>query len=361
MPVETAGESVSARGIRRRPVWIYEAPWDLFVALCWVPIFFVWHLLLAGSGPPSDHLLQEGVTVALLVSFLHQPLTFGLVYGDANQFALHRRLFAWAPVVAVSVAIVAALENLAIVIPIAAAWNLQHTLQQRYGLQRIYAGKSGYGSPRLDRAFSYVVMAAALFAVAAMPGTARLVQRSGLDPMNARAVQLLVDVRPEALWLLALALAALVAVIGALIRQEVAAGAKANPAKWIYQISSLALVASIVVDPAAGFIAYVSAHSIEYAVVVYRTAERRYSAGQGPGVTSFLGRVGRTAAGRVAFFSAVVALALAVHSLVHGVVFNAVLYSVGALHFTFDSVIWKLRRPAVSRDFAIRAPSAARA
>jgi hypothetical protein len=114
-----------------------------------------------------------------------------------------------------------------------------------------------------------------------MPGTSGLVERSGLDPMNARSVHLLIDLRPEARWLLAAAIVAMVNVIAALVRQERAVGPRANPAKWLYQISSLALVASIVVDPADGFIAYISAHSIEYAVIVYRTAERRYSAGGG--------------------------------------------------------------------------------
>jgi len=358
MSVSPAAEPLSDHDAARGPVWIYGAGWDLFVALCWVPVFLVWHLLLAGTGPSTDRLLQEGVVVALLVSFLHQPLTFGLVYGDGNQFALHRRLFAWAPVVAISVAVIAAAANLAIVIPVAAAWNLQHTLQQRYGLLRIYAGKSGYGSARLDRAFAYVAMTVALLAVAAMPRTASLVQRSGLDPMNARAVDLLVRLRPEALFLLLLAAVAMVVVIVALVRQERAAGSKANPAKWIYQISSLALVASIIIDPAAGFIAYVTAHSIEYGVIVYRTAERRYSVGRGPGAATFLGRVARTTPGRLVFFGGIAAIAFAVHGLVHGVAFNAILYSVGALHFTFDAVIWKLRKPAVSRDFAIRTATA---
>ena len=352
--------SVPSSVAGRRFVWIFGARWDLFVSLSWIPVFLVGHVLLAGSGPGADHLLQDGVAVALLVSFLHQPLTFGLVYGDASQFALHRRLFAWAPVAAVSVAVLAAVWNLAVVVPIAAAWNLQHTVQQRYGLQRIYAGKSGYGSARLDRALAYAPMVAVLAAVAAMPGTATLVQRSGLDPMNAGAVRLLIELRPEALFVVAVATVLSVWVVGAVVRQERAAGQAANPAKWLYQVSSLALVAAIVVDPAAGFIAYVSAHALEYGVVVYRTAERRYASGEGPGAASLLGRAGRTVTGRVAFFGGIVGAAFAVHGLVHGVAFNAVLYSVGALHFTYDAVIWKLRKPAVSRDFAI-APAPARA
>jgi hypothetical protein len=38
---------------------------------------------------------------------------------------------------------------------------------------------------------------------------------------------------------------------------------------------------------------------------------------------------------------------------VHGSALNAVVYAVGALHFTFDAVIWKLRKPVVARDFRL--------
>jgi hypothetical protein len=335
-------------------VWVYGPGWDIFMAFSWVPVFCLSHVLISGSGPSSADLLREGVVLALLVSFLHQPLTFGLVYCDPQQFALHRRLFVIAPVVAVAVALWAAVSNLSVVIPVAALWNLQHTLQQRYGLQRIYAAKSGYGSARLDRAVAYVPMAAALFAVAAMPRITELVQRSGLDPMNARAVALLVRLRPASAWLLVAALVATAVVMTALLRQEWLARPAANPAKWLYQLSSLALVASLVFDPAAGFIAYVSAHSVEYAVVVYRTAERRYGRGEDAGrQRGLLQRVGRNAPGRIGFFGLIVLGAFAIHNSVHGVAFNAVLYSVGALHFTYDAFIWKLRKPAVARDFAV--------
>jgi hypothetical protein len=335
----------------RRPLWIFSPGLDFLVAWCWVPMFLVWHVLMSGRGPSADTFLREGVVVALAVSFLHQPLTFGLVYGDKRQVALHRPLFTWAPVVAVTVAVIAAVENLWIVVPVAAAWNLQHTLQQRYGLERIYAGKSGYGSARLDRALAYVPMTAVLFAVAAVPSTTGLVARSGLDPMNAGAVRLLVQIRPVATILLVAATIATGAVVALVVRQEVAAGSKANPAKWCYQLASLLLLGSIVIDPAAGFIAYVTAHAVEYGVVVYRTAERRY--GHTTEVESFLDRVARSTAGRVAFFGGIVVAAWAARTFVHGDGFNALLYAVGALHFTYDAVIWKLRKPAVAETFAI--------
>jgi hypothetical protein len=175
---------------------------------------------------------------------------------------------------------------------------------------------------------------------------------------------LLTGVRPAALALLVPVGLAAVALTIAVIRQEVfharpgvgSLEKPANPAKWLYQGSSVVLIAALALDPAAGFIAYVGAHAIEYFVVVYKTSEKRFGAGGGSGL---LGRVGRNLWGRVAVLGGIVVLALVVHARLHGTAFNVVLYSVGALHFLYDSVIWKLRKPAVAADFAIRAGAAA--
>jgi hypothetical protein len=139
-------------------------------------------------------------------------------------------------------------------------------------------------------------------------------------------------------------------------RQEVAAGEAANPAKWIYQGSSLLLIASLAIDPIAGFIAYVGAHAIEYAVVVYKTAESRY--GRSRDRSTLLGRVAWSAWGRVAVMAATAGAALWLASRFRGDAGNVVLFTVGALHFLYDGFIWKLRKPAVAADFAIKsAPS----
>src|SRR6202035_2146148 len=203
MVVSESASVVQPVGLTRRPVWVFGPGLDLVMSLCWVPVFLAAHVVTSGPGPASTHRLQEAVVLALLVSFLHQPLTFGLVYGDRSQFLQHRRLFVWAPVAAVTVAALAAINGWWVVVPIAATWNLHHVLQQRYGIQRIYAGKSRYGSARLDRAAVYVPMAAVLLAVAAMPATPALVTRSGLDPRNAGGVALLVHLRPVAAIFLA--------------------------------------------------------------------------------------------------------------------------------------------------------------
>ena len=345
---ETGGRVVGRAGLRAR--WIYGPRADLLIALCWVPLWAVGHVLSAGRGPADDDLLRRALAATFVISFLHQPLTLGLVYGDPQQFNQRRRLFIWAPVVTVALVTVAVVAQLWVVIPIAALWNTVHTLQQRYGLSRIYARKSGYGSALLDRSVLYAWMVCVVLAVAADPGTTGLVRRVGLDQVNAGGIRLLTDVRPLALVLLAPAGLVALAATAALVRQEARAPA-ANPAKWGYQASSLVLIASIAVDPAAGFIAYVGAHAVEYFVVVYRTTASRYDGRSD--TAGLLPWAARKAPGRITAIALVVALALAVHARLHGDAYDAALYTVGVLHFLYDGFIWKLRRPAVASDFAI--------
>jgi hypothetical protein len=351
--LEATGGQKSAPAVRA--VWVFSARSDLLIALCWVPLFLVGLRVASAHGPAADETLRRMVGAAFLLSFLHQPLTLGLVYGDANRFRERRRLFTWSPLVALAVVGAAVALHLWVIIPVAAVWNTVHTLQQRYGLSRIYARKSGYGSPLLDRWVLYAFMVSALLVVAANPGTLRLVDRVELDPTNAGAVRRLVEARPFALMALVVFGTAAAALLVALIRQEMrqasGASAPANPAKWLYQGSSLALIVAIALNPAAGFIAYVGAHAIEYFVVVYKTAESRYGAKSDP--TTLLGRAAYRPAGRAACFAAVAAAAFLVYSRTHGQAFDVVLYTVGILHFWYDGFIWKLRKPAIAADFSI--------
>jgi hypothetical protein len=146
----------------------------------------------------------------------------------------------------------------------------------------------------------------------------------------------LTSLRPVAWALLVPASLVAVAVAVAIIWQESTAE-HPNPAKWLYQASSLALIAAIAVDPVAGFVAYVGAHAVEYFVVVYKTTESRH---------------GRQV-GRLGVLAGVVGVALVAHGQLHSEVYDVTIYTVGALHFLYDSFIWKLRKPAVAADFAI--------
>jgi hypothetical protein len=330
--------------------WIYGRATDAVVALVWIPVFLLARQAVAGNGPLGSLSLTKLVDLTLLFSFMHQPLTLPLVYADGRQFSQRRALFTWAPVIALAAAVTAVGFNLWVVVPIAAIWNTIHTLQQRYGLCRIYSRKAGYGSALLDRAVLYLWMAATLLLVAANPSTKSLLDRVDIGANNDSAVRILTSVRPYAMALLVPVAALAVIVTVAIFRQEATAG-RPNAGKWLYQASSLALIASIAINPIAGFVAYVAAHAIEYVIVVYRNARSRTAGPEGEHTP--LGRMARTRLGRAAFVLAVMAFAGIVHAQLHQNAYLVVLYTVGALHFLYDGVIWKLRKPAIAASFAI--------
>ena len=353
-----AQTSGGVRTVAPRWSWIFGVRADLTIALCWIPIFLIAHVLSATGT--NDELLNRMFRGAFVLSLLHQPLTLALVYGDREQFALRRRLFTWSPPIAVGLIAAAVLLDLWIVVPIAAVWNTVHTLQQRYGLSRIYSRKAGYGSARLDRAVLYVGMVAAILVAGSSSATLAALGRVMLDDRNSAAVTDLTSVRPYAIWLVTPAVVAFAVVLWMLVRQERAHVVEANPAKWLYQASSLALIAAIAYDPLAGFVAYVAAHAIEYTIVVDKTVDKRYAAARTD--MPLLGRLVRDRRARTASFVAFVALVLwfesGVRDAIPGHAYLIVVYSVGILHFWYDSFIWKLRRPAVARDLGIEAAPA---
>lgn len=338
--------------------WIFGIRADLAIALCWIPIFALAHLLSASGA--NDELLNRMFRGAFVLSLLHQPLTLALVYGDREQFALRRRLYTWSPPVAVAMIAAAVLLDLWIVVPVAAVWNVVHTLQQRYGLSRIYSRKAGYGSARLDRAVLYLGMVAAVLVAGSSATTLAALGRVMLDDRNSAAITDLTAIRPFALWLVTPAVTAFAVALAMLLHQERRHLAEANPAKWLYQGSSLALIAAIAYDPLAGFVAYVAAHAIEYTIVVDKTVGKRYAAAR-PDMP-VLGRLVRDRRARAGSFVVFVAVILwfesGVRDAIPGHAYLIVVYSVGMLHFWYDSFIWKLRRPAVARDLGIEAAPA---
>ena len=87
--------------------------------------------------------LRTLVSLTLLFSFAHQPLTLWLVYGDAAQRRSHASAVVWAPVVLVLAIAVGTSVRPEVVALVAGVWNVAHTLRQRYGLCKLYGRLSG--------------------------------------------------------------------------------------------------------------------------------------------------------------------------------------------------------------------------
>jgi hypothetical protein len=139
-------------------------------------------------------------------------------------------------------------------------------------------------------------------------------------------------------------------------RAERALGARANPAKHLYLAATAALIATIMIDPIAGLVAYVGAHALEYFVIVHRSLRGRVD-------DAPVARVTSTAAGRAKvyaiYFAAVAVVLACTHPRLGGHGYEFVALFFGALHILYDGFVWKLRRPAVAASLGVT--SAARA
>jgi hypothetical protein len=345
--------------------YLYSLRTDALIIWGWVPLFVLAHVLTQAHTATADRALSSLLGWVLLISLLHQPLTLLLVYGDKRQFDLRRALFTWVPPVAIVALIVAVSLHWWFIIPIAGLWQIYHTEQQRYGMLRIYGRKAGYGSARLDRAVLYVPFLLALGAVALLASTRDQLRRFGteLGGPNVENINTLLNARGLIVAVtVPVAVAALI-VVGSYIRQErraVIAGS-ANPAKWHYLIGTGALTVGLAFDPAAGLIAFVAAHALEYVVVVDRTLRSRYAnapttaAGARPAslLSVLAGSRNRRIALLVGFFAIFTIVDLQLRGVFSAGVYLVVIYTIGLLHFLYDGFIWKTRRPAVAADFGV--------
>src|SRR3989442_14825975 len=116
------------------------------MSLVWVSLFVGASVLCAQRGAAADHRVSALLAATLLFSLIPQPLTLGLVYLDGETRAQQRRVAGVAPIVALAVVGAAVYAGWWwAVVPVAAGWNLVHTVHQRYGILRVYGRKGGYG------------------------------------------------------------------------------------------------------------------------------------------------------------------------------------------------------------------------
>jgi hypothetical protein len=320
----------------------------------WLPFAFAAHAMSHDVDA-----LAVLLNTTFLISFLHQPLTLPLVYGDPGQYALRRKLYLWSPVVFVIAITLGLWVSFALVALVAGLWNAEHTLMQRFGVTRIYGRKVGQDSGTLERLLLISWLLLAVVWIGSDPATPGRVARLPLGDVNTASVDHLTTLRPlVAALVLPVLLASAVLMVRWLAGEcDRARRGEANPAKWIYVGSTAALFAWMLVDPVSGFIAYVGAHAIEYFVIVNHSLGSRYADGSG----GPLGATVRRTYGRTKFFAAyAAAIVLLIVTLDRTGNPNAYGFAVlflGGLHVFYDGFIWKLRRPAVARGLVQPIPA----
>jgi hypothetical protein len=325
-----------------RARWIHSARVDVALALAWLPFAVV-----ARSVSDDPDALAAVLGATFLLSFLHQPLTLPLVYGDPAQRRARRWLYVLSPPVFMLAIIGGLTLSLATVAIVAGLWNAEHTLMQRYGLTRIYGRKAGQTDGGLEKAMLVSWLVLAMLWVAADSRTPAQIDALPVGRTNADGLHLLADLRP---W----AMLALVPV-GVLVASLVFSWARAelarddtNPAKLLYLGSTALLFVWILVDPISGFVGYVGAHAVEYFAIVHRALGSRFADGSG----GTLGRVVRRPVGRRWFFgsylAAFAALVTVEKALGAPELYTFTVLFLGGLHVFYDGLIWKLRRPSVA-------------
>jgi len=140
--VATSADPTAAGGLTVAPPvtrWL-GAPWaDQAMVWAWVPFALLGAFL-------SDR-VAAAVAVTYAFSYSHQLLTLPLVYGDGATFRSRRLVFTLAPVVVVVAVAVLWTEAFVALAIVGASWNVFHTLQQRYGLVRLYGRRVGQERP----------------------------------------------------------------------------------------------------------------------------------------------------------------------------------------------------------------------
>ncbi len=346
-------ETVEQPTIRRvRTRWIRQPAWDVAMALSWIPF-----AALAVYWDGDSDRIQWLVGATLIFSVSHQPLTVPLVYADPHVRRSRPVIFTYTPVVFLVAVIIGLQLDPIVVAVVAGVWNAAHTLQQRYGVSRIYGRKVGQGSGTIEHWLLWSALVLVLIWAAAEPATPDRISSAGLGGRNQRGLSLITDAAPVARWLLPAMLALVLALIVAWVREERAAE-QVNPAKWFYLASTAALFATTVVSPMAGFVGYIGSHAAEYYLIVHNHLGDRYPDEVTDGGAP-LGRAVRSRPGPLglmAMYTAfVAALIWAVRTFGSFEVYGLVFLTLGALHLFYDGLIWKLRRPEVARGFRIEA------
>ena len=325
--------------------WLHSPLTDTLLGWCFLPVAVVVHLL-----GPNLSAVQSVVGAVFLLSFAHQPLTLGLVYGDPVQRAAHRKLYMWAPVVATVAIFIGLAVSLTLVAAIAALWNAEHTLMQRYGLMRIYGRKAGDQNGPLEKPMLIVWLIAALAFIGGYVNLEELVLRLGLDDTNARGVRLLDPVRVPAQVLFWVAAVVGVGLAMRWWRAERLLGVAASRPKHLYTLGTIGLLVAVMVDPIAGVAGYVAAHAIEYYAVVHRSLRGRRD--DAPVARATRSSVRRLAV-YAAYFGAIAAFVWATADVLDGRVYAFAILFFGALHILYDGFVWKLRRPNVAASLGL--------
>ena len=337
--------------------WLANAPIDMLMAFGWLP-FYAWLLTTPVVGDVADAAFtpsfERAVVIALGASFIHRHFVYVLFFGDEEQRARHPRALWMAPLVAAAVVLPARLWSLSVfevMIGVLAAWNIWHTLLQRHGIARAYAVKGGGGLDERAHGRRDLLM---WLALAACTAAVVIVFRQSTFGWPAQRALALVHVVQDRRWiswaLLATTGLAAAVTVAAWARAEAQASPRVGRApRLVFWASSLCLLGVFVLHgPVVGYLVFGFAHAIEYILFVYLFSHRRIARGE----TVISVRALGSAAPLMMLSAILLAAFVAARQVWTLPLFAAYYTATSGLHFFYDGLIWKMRRPEVRAPIA---------
>src|SRR3989304_3234698 len=140
--------------------WIKNPATDLtFFDFGWILVFLPLIML-------KEHIAFI-ILVVLIVNYIHRHYTFALVYGDKEEFEKRKKIYVFLPIVAVIVTFISIyFDGFKILVLISVLWTMYHTITQKYGITRIYSRKAGYGEAWIEKGVIYSWFVYLFFALA---------------------------------------------------------------------------------------------------------------------------------------------------------------------------------------------------
>jgi heme/copper-type cytochrome/quinol oxidase subunit 4 len=339
---------------RRASAWLANAPTDVVMGFGWLP-FYAWLLTTPVAGPVAEAAflpaLKRAAVVALSVNFVHRHFVYFLFFGDEQQRALHPQALWLAPLVVIALVVPTRLWwplGFSAVFGAFAAWNVWHTLMQRHGITRAYAVKGGGG---LDERAHGRRDVRTLWALVVCTATYALVFQQHTfygraQPALMRIHTLVVQEHPVIAYVLlgasGLVAAAMVFAWG---RAEARARPRAARApRLLFWASTVCLLGVFIVHgPVIGFLVFGVAHSLEYILFVYLFSRRRLARGEtAPSARTFGNAIPLVTVSTILFL-----LFVAARQVWTAPLFVIYYTTTSGLHYFYDGLIWKMRRPEV--------------
>jgi hypothetical protein len=297
-----------------------------------------------------DTWINAVVFAVLMVNDLHRHYTFILVYGEPEEFEKRKALYIGLPIVAALVAFAFVYsKSFPVLLTISVLWTMYHSIGQKYGITRIYARKAGYGEAWIEKGLIFSWFFYLVFAIAENEA-ATLSQFEAGRVVLASVGDLLryMTVLSHPILAVALVFTAL------FVRQEYLNRDRMSVAKMLYVTSILLLYAVFFRSLVIGYVVFGFSHALEYIALVNIFVKAKYA--RRPEAQSLLAR----ASTRLWLSSSIFGVGV-VGVCVAAQLWNAqalAIYIVGSsfLHFIYDGLIWKVRRPEVGAPLGIGYP-----